>query len=172
MQMNMKPFSDPFTRNVKDIKCPLGLSPFDAAKLQPGPSISRTYEQVRDEEQRDYPKQSDLILAAGCAVGLDDNGNAQHFYAGRIDHFIGFLSGQGEKRAAVKTRGSIVLEIKGVTTADRGKPVYCVGPNEFTLKKTAGAAEIGAVRYSQGNSRAAVAFRRYDSDKPLNLRLD
>lgn len=172
MQMNMKSFSDPFARNIKDIKCPLGLSPFDAAKLQPGPGISRTFEHVRDEEQKDYPKQKDLILACGCAVGLDDNNNAQHFYAGRIQRFIGFLKGQTENTAAVKTRGSIILKIKGATTEDRGKPVYCIGPNEFSLKKTSGAAEIGAVRYSQGNSRVAVAFRRYDSNKPLNLRLD
>lgn len=170
MQMNMKPFTDPFLRKAEDIKCPLGLTPFDAVRIQPGPGLARTFERVRDEEQRDYSKQSDLILSCGCAVGLDDDGNVQHYYAGRVGRFVGFLLAQTASRATVRTRGSIVLKVEGATADDRGAAVYCISPNEFTIKKVRGAAEIGVVRYEQGG-RFAVAFRRYDSEKPLDLRL-
>jgi hypothetical protein len=170
--MNTAAFHDPFLRNARDIVCPTGLGPFDAAKITPGYGIMRTFEGIRDKEQRDYPKQSDLILAAGCAVGLDDGGNCQHFYAGRVKHFIGFLVGQTKNRAVVNTCGSVILKLDGVTSADMGKPVYCAGPNTFSLTRSHGAAEMGAIRFVESNGCAAVAFRRYDSDKPLCLKID
>lgn len=169
MNKDKADFHDPFLRHIKDIKCPLGLTPHDAAKLQPGHSIARSFENIRDQEQKRYPKPDEYILSQGTACGLDDSENCVHFWAGRVPHFIGFLIGSSEREATVKTRGSIVLKIEGATDADRGKPVYCSGPNTFSLENSPGAAEIGRIRYVQDNSLAAVAFKRYDSEKPLNL---
>lgn len=171
MKMNTSAFHDPFLRLTKDVKCPLGLTPHDAARLQPGQSIPRTFEQIDDVEQKNYSKSEEYILAQGAAVGLADNGQCCHFWPGRVSRFVGFLMGSNENRASVKTRGSIVIKIEGTTNADRGKPVYCFGPNNLSLEKAPGAAEIGKIRYVQGNGLASVAFKRYDSDKPLNLSL-
>lgn len=166
----MKAFNDPFLLHISDIKCPLGMTAHDAAKMQPGPGIARTYEQIPDSEQKEYPKSPDFILAAGMAVGVSESGECGHFWANQGQKFVGFLVGSNDRRASVKTRGSIVLKLDGATEKDRGKPVYCTGPNSFSLKRSPGAAEIGIIRYVQGNL-AAVAFRRHDSDKPLSLGL-
>ena len=171
VEMNMRVFQDPFLRHVRDINVPLGLTPHDAARMQPGPGFARTFELIADNEQREYPKSSDLILAGGAAVGIDENGICSHFWAGQGKKFVGFLTGSNENRAVVKTRGSIVLKLDSATQIDRGMPVYCTGPNSFSLKRSQGACEVGIVRYVQGNGRAAVAFRRHDSDKPLPVDL-
>jgi hypothetical protein len=161
---------DIYLRHVDEIFCPLGLTPHDAAAIQPGPSIPRTFETVSDAEQKVYPKSNTSILAKGLPVGLDDAGECHHFYPGKGLRFCGFLTGQTAQQAAVKTRGSIVLRIDGVTDTDndRGKEVYCGGPNIFSLTQQKGGALIGQVRYVQ-NGRAAVAFRGVDDKRPPNL---
>lgn len=169
MRMNMSAFNDPFIRIAADIKCPMGMTPHDAAKLQPGKSIARTFEQVDDTEQREYPTSSEMILAQGAAVGLDDDGIAVHFFPGRTNRFIGFLIGSNEARATVKSRGSIVLKIENATLKDIGKPIFCSGPNSFSLHKSAGAAEIGAIRHVEGNGLSSITFRPTGDKKPLNL---
>jgi hypothetical protein len=164
----MKKQTDPYLRNISEIEIPIGMTALDAAQRTPGPSLIRFYETVADKEQQDYPRLQNYILARGAAVGVDESGRCCHFWAGRELRFVGFLEGQAERRAVVKTRGSIVLHIAGVQDADRLKPVYCHGPNDFSLDKLPGAAEIGKIRYVQ-NGRAAVAFRREGDDRPLNL---
>lgn len=173
MKMNTSAFCDPFLRFAKNIKCPLGLSPFEAIRVQPGPSLQRTYEQTaREDEQRSYPKAADLILIQGAAVGLDEKGLCCHYWPG-VPCFTGFLVGQNEKSATVKTGGAVVLKIDGLrsTALDRGRPVFCNSPNSFSLEQAPGAAQIGVIRYVEGANRAAVAFRRYDSKKPLNVNI-
>lgn len=171
MKLNTTAFHDPFLRHIDDISCPLGLNPHEAARMQPGPGVARTFEQIRDTEQKEYPKSTDYVLAKGLAVGLNDNGMCCHFWPGRTK-FLGFLVGSNENRASVKTRGSIVLKLEGVTDEDISKPVYAEGPNSFSLNKSSHAAEIGKIRFVQGNGLAHIAFKRYDSDRPLSVRVD
>ena len=163
MEMNTSAFRDPFLRFTKEIKCPMGLSAFEAARLQPGPSLQRTYEQTPDSEneQRSYPKSEDHILTQGAACGLDEMGILCHYYPG-VRRFVGFLEGQDAQSATVKTGGSVVLKIDGLTSTavDRGRTVFCSAPNSFSLKQVPGAAEIGVIRHVEGANRAAVAFRR------------
>jgi hypothetical protein len=147
----------------------LGLNPHEAARLQPGRSIPRTFELISDTEQQEFAKPVDLILAKGAAVGLDEINECRHFWPGRGMRFLGFLVGQNENRAAVRTRASVVLKIKGARAEDRGAPVYAEGPNSFSLHKSAGAAEIGLVRFVQ-DGQTTVAFKRADDLRPLDLK--
>jgi hypothetical protein len=153
-------------RHVSEIEVPLGLTPHDAACLSPGPSLVRTFEFVADSEQKDYPKSGEYILCKGAAVGLDESGQCCHYAPGL--NFVGFLLGQTENRACVKTRDSIVLKIEGVSDEDQRQPVFCSGPNEFTLDRQQGAVEIGKIRFVE-NGLAIIAFRRFNDDRPLNL---
>lgn len=162
---------DQYLRNVSEIKPPLGMTAYDFARVNPGPSLVRTYETVHGQEQGVFPKSREHLLCKGAAVGIDESGRCCHFWPELDLRFVGFLEqGCDETRAVVKTRGSVILKIEGATESDRGRAVYCLGPNSFTLAKVPGAAEIGKIRYVQGD-RAAVAFRREGDDRPLNLDL-
>lgn len=165
-------FNDPFVRPASEIPCRLGETPHDASKRMPGKSITRTFEHISDSEQKDYPTSAEFILAQGCACGLDDLGNAVHFWPGRSSKFVGFILGTTTNRVAVRSRGSIVLKLDGATLADTGKPVFCSGPNSFSLTKSPGAAEIGRIRFIAGEGLASISFKRYDSEKPLNLKVN
>jgi len=158
--------NDPFVRHIADIKAPLGMSPYDFAKRSGGPSLSRIFEMTNDSEQKEYVKPTELILCHGAAVGLDVSDRCQHMHPGL--NFLGFLEGQNENKAIVRTRGSIVLKIDGLIDADYGKAVFCDGPNSFTREKKRGSFEIGRIKNLQ-DGRATVAFRRYNDEKPLNL---
>jgi len=159
---------DQYLRHVSEIDAPIGMTPHDAARHSPGPSLPRAFEEVRDREQCVYPKSEEYIFCRGAAIGVDEDGQAFHF-SPELDHrFVGFLLADVGNRADVQTRGSVVLRIEGATDSDRGKAVYCAGVNSFTLCKGKGAAEIGKIRYVQ-DGKAAVAFRRQGDERPLNL---
>ena len=162
----MREEKDPYLRKASDVKPPIGMTPLDYAKVSPARSLVRTFESIHDSELKDFPKSRDHILAKGAAVGLDDSGVCSHFAPGM--KFVGLLEGQSDTRAGVRTRGAVVLRIEGATDADRGRAVYCSGCNDFSLDKERGAEEVGKIRYVQ-SGRVAVAFRRFDDDRPLNL---
>lgn len=162
----MQKHQDPYLRRVSEMDTPCGMNVFDAAMRLPGPSLTRTYESIADTEQKDFQKLADFLLCKGAACGLDESGKCVHMRPG-ID-FLGFLEGQNETKAGVRTRGSIMLRIEGLTDADVKKTVYCSGPNDFSLDKKRGSSECGKIRYVQ-NGRAAVAFRRFGDERPLSL---
>lgn len=162
----MEKQQDPYMRHVSEIDTTWGTNAFDAALRLPGPSLLRTYECIDDTEQKDFPKSRNHVLCKGAAVGLDESGQCCHMVPGM--KFMGFLEAQTETRAGVRTRGSVVLQIEGVVDSDVKKPVYCSGANDFSLDKKRGSSEIGKIRYIQ-NGRAAVAFKRFDDDRPLSL---
>jgi hypothetical protein len=124
---------------------------------------------IYDRVCQDFPKYPDHVLKKGAAIGIDESGKACHFQ--KAMKFIGFLEGQSETKAGVWVRGSAGLWVIGATDADRGKPVYCLGPNEFSLEQVRGSAEIGAIRFVQGNE-SFVFFRRHGDPKPLFLHVD
>ena len=160
--------NDPYLRHISDVDVPIGMTPHDAAKRTGGPSLVRTFEQLRDREQRVYPKNQEYIFCKGASIGVDEDGQAFHFSQELDLRFVGFLLGDTGDRAEVLTRGSVILKIEGATDADRGAVVFCTGVNSFTLRKEKKAAEIGKIRYVQ-DGKAAVAFRRQGDERPLNL---
>jgi len=159
--------NDKYLRHVNEIDTPLGMSAYDAVRLSPGPSLVRHYETIDGAEQKDFKKNGDFVLAKGAAVGLDGGGDCCHFAPGL--KFVGFLEGnQNQGRCGVRTRGSVILKVEGATEADRKAPVYVNGPNDFSLERQGGAAEIGRIRFVQ-DGRAAVFFRSFNDNRPLIL---
>jgi len=159
---------DPYLRHTSDFTPPIGMTPLDQAKHSPGRCLARVYEHGEDRAQSSFAKRPEEILVAGACVGKDpEDGKCTHFTKGMP--FLGFLVGQTSDRAVVNTRGSLILSIVGVSEGDRGKPVFCTGPNSFSLRSSAGSQECGAVRHVAENGRAAVAFRSTGDCKPLDL---
>lgn len=166
----MKKLNDPYLRFTKDITPRIGCTILDEVRLSPGPSLTRAFERIADEEDRRFNRNPATILCKGAALGIDEAGEVGHFWPGRGLKFIGYLEGNAEKELAVKTRGSVVLSIPDASEGNRGDRVYCAGPNTFTLSPTRGAAEIGRVRYWQAG-RSTVAFRREGDERPLDLKI-
>jgi len=160
--------NDPFLTLIKDIKPRPGFSPLDEYRMSPRKSISRSYELVSFSEQIRWKSQEGVILCPGSAVGIDSDSCVCHFWPNLGLEFIGFLIASGDNReVAVKSRGSVILNLQ---EAQPGNSVFCCGPDTFSLTKSPGSAEIGKVRFCQGN-RAAVAFRRTGDERPLNLEI-
>ena len=166
----MREQQDPYLKHVSDIEVPLGMTAHDAARVSPGPKIVRTFELLADSEEKDFPKSADHILAKGAACGLDETGQCSHL-SPDFPTFCGFLEGSTADRATLKTRGSVILQIEGAEDErHRGEPVFCYGPSDFTLDQVRGSVEIGRIRFVQ-DGRVAVAFKRFDDSRPLNLSL-
>lgn len=162
--------ADPYLRHTSDFPRRPGLSALDVAEKTPfAKSLSRCYETIYrgKREKLFYKKDSTYILQKGCAVGLDETGTAQHFKPGM--KFLGLVEGQDLDRVCVRTRDSVILRIPGTSDdTDRGRSVYCHGPNDFSLEPREGSAEIGQVRFVQGEM-VAVFFKKYNDDRPVDL---
>lgn len=158
--------NDPFLTLIKDIKPRPGFSPLDEYRMSPRKSISRAYELTDFSEQIQRKSQEGFILCCGAAVGLNSDGRICHFWPNIGLKFAGFLIASGDNcEVSIKTRGSVILSLPG---AHPGDSVFCFGPDSFSLTETPGSALIGKVRFCQGD-RAAVAFRRSNDTRPLNL---
>jgi hypothetical protein len=164
-------FHDHFLIHSKDVTPRLGCTFLDEMKLRGGQSLARKWESVQDAQEQQFKRDPLAFLCQGAAMGLSEKENiAVHYWAGRNLKFIGFLIGQAETGAVIKTRGSVVLLVPGAIEGDRGRSVFCTAPNAFSLSRASGAAEIGQIRYVQ-NGHCAVAFKRADDEKPLDLSL-
>lgn len=162
---------DPYIVYAKDVKPRAGYSVLDEAKTMPRVSIARTYETIAGEEQGIFKRDPSTVLCPGAAIGRHrQTKTITHFSAGEDLDFLGFLIANGDKETAVRVRGSALLLIPDLTSEDIGRPVYCTGPNEFSLEKSRGAACIGGIRYIEGR-RAAVFFKRFDDERPLDLNI-
>lgn len=135
-------------------------------------SLTRTYELVQKTEQKDFRRKPREFLTKGAAAGADSTGLVSHFWPNKGLVFAGFVIDNYLEvdKVCVKTRGSVVLRIPGSKETDRGKSVFTVGPDAFSLKESPGAIEIGKIRYCQGE-RCAVAFRPTGDERPLDLSL-
>ena len=162
---------DQYLRHIADVKSIPGMTAFDAAMRQPGPSIPRTYEILKGSEQTNFPKPQEVIMAQGAACGVDSGGMLRHFWPGQGLKWAGFLVAQTHDTGSVKTRGSIVLKVETATDENRRRPVYCYGPNEFSIENKPGSVEIGKIRFTQ-DGRSNVAFRREGDQRPLNLKIN
>lgn len=114
-------------------------------------------------DHNDLPVITGDVIYEGAAVGLNNSGYARPLVAG--DVFGGFALRQcdnaagtdGAKNIRVVARGTIILNITGLTIDDVGKPVYASDDDTFTM--TAGSnTQIGAVRRYIANGKAAVEF--------------
>ena len=112
-------------------------------------------------------------MATGAAIAIDQDNKVVHYWPGRDLRFAGFLVAQTKDRCQIQTRGSAFLKLEGVQPEDRGQRVYCNGPNSFSLKPSSITdAEIGKVRFMERVNYAAVAFKREDDSRPLNLKVE
>lgn len=159
---------DSYIRYAADVAPRMGFTVLDEVKATGGPSLVRTFEEIKDQKQSRFTRDPETILCPGAGLGVDPAGVVHHFWKGQGLKFIGFLVANGDKELAVKVRGSIILKIEGASEGSRGDSVFCSGPNEFHLEPIG--PEIGKVRFFQ-NGRCAVAFRREGDEKPLDLRV-
>lgn len=166
----LREIGDPYNLFVADVSSiPLGLDAFEASRGMPRKSINRSFEMVADQEEKKYRRSPLIIPAIGAAAGIGTDGLLVHYWAGWGLKFAGFvIACGGNNIVAVKTRGSVMLRLPG---AKLGQSVFGLGSNVFSLSQTPGAAEIGKVRFVEGSSRCAVAFRSEGDQRPLHLEL-
>ena len=148
---------------------PLGMSALDHYRRTPGSSLPRVYEQIRDREEKTFPKDPDCFFTAGIAMGMAKDGLAWPYEPGKTPEFLGFLVADNGASCVVRSRGSVILPIAGLSGLDHRKPVFALAPDSFTLDADAGGTQVGAVRYGENERRAAVAFRRSGDPRPLSL---
>lgn len=125
---------------------------------------ARTYETTIEKEYLTFLKSEAVATAKGEAL-FEQNGMAVPF--SKDANFAGFVEGHySNGNVCAIVRGSIVLKIPGSSDKDRGKPVYA-GENHFSFNPKDGPL-IGKVRHCE-DERCAIAFRRPDDTRPLNL---
>ncbi len=115
----------------------------------------------------EFPVAANTLIYEGAAIGDNGSGYARGLQSG--DAFRGFADrhsdnsngGDGEKNIRVRKKGSILLDIAGVTLADVGKPVYALDDNTFTLSSGGGATFIGQVSRLETSGEAVVDFYAY-----------
>ena len=129
--------------------------------------VKLTKDVARDYELGDIneiPVLGGELLYQGAAIGLEvASGYARSLLP--TDKFLGFAEDiidassltDGEKNVRVKKRGSIVLEITGITLVDVGKAVYATDDNTFTLSNT-GSVYIGQISRFEGDEKVVVDF--------------
>jgi len=126
--------------------------------------IVRTYETGIDQKSSTFQRPESVSPSKGEAL-FEIDGQLVPFSKGA--NFAGFSEGTySDGKICSTVRGAVVLRISGATDADRGKTVYASGENSFSLKKPG--VEIGKIRHVE-NERAAIAFKRPEVERPLNL---
>jgi hypothetical protein len=113
----------------------------------------------------ELPVLGEELIYQGAAIGCDvATGYAKNLENG--DSFAGFaenncnnsLGQDSEKRVRLRKRGSVLLEIPGITLADINKSVYATNNNSFTLSST-DAVLIGKTSRIEASGLALVEFR-------------
>lgn len=111
----------------------------------------------------EVPVKGGVIIYQGATVGANATGYAKPLQAG--DLFLGFAEepannssgSDGAKNVRIKKRGSVLLDIAGVTLADVNKSVYATDDNTFTLVLT-GAVYVGKISRIDASGSALVEF--------------
>jgi hypothetical protein len=121
---------------------------------------NRSYE-LGDINQ--LPIKGGSIIYEGAAVGSNSSGYAKPITNG--DKFCGFADekidnsggGDGAKTVRIRKKGSILLDISGITLADINKSVYATDDNTFTLSAT-NAVYIGQISRIDSSDVVVVEF--------------
>ena len=111
----------------------------------------------------EVPVKGGVMIYQGAAVGSNPAGHAKPLQSG--DQFLGFseecadnLTGSdGMKNVRIKKRGSVLLDIPGITLAAINKSVYATDDNNFTLVAT-NAVYIGKISRVDTGGSALVEF--------------
>jgi len=128
--------------------------------------LPRSRDKKKGEARRQiFTRDPDYLLCRGAAVGLCNDGLVRHVlpenYEKRSQRFTGFmLTNQYPNRSVVVIEGAYMLQVIGLKGNDKGKPVYAVGPNQFSMDQSKGL-KIGYVDFVQPDQRnqASVAFQ-------------
>ena len=121
---------------------------------------NRSYE-LGDINQ--LPIKGGSIIYEGAAVGSNSSGYAKPITNG--DKFCGFADekidnsggGDGAKTVRIRKKGSVLLDISGITLADINKSVYATDDNTFTLSAT-NAVYIGQISRIDSSDVVVVEF--------------
>ena len=60
-------------------------------------------------------------------------------------------------RVTVRIAGVVMLKVQGLTLDSKGREVFVLGPDEFTLDSTRGGLKVGVIKYVQ-DGRACITF--------------
>ncbi len=121
---------------------------------------NRSYE-LGDINQ--LPIKGGSVIYEGAAVGSNSSGYAKSIASG--DKFVGFADehidnsggSDGEKTIRLRKKGSILLEISGITLADINKSVYATDDNTFTLSDSS-SVYIGQISRIDSSGLTLVEF--------------
>ena len=121
---------------------------------------NRSYE-LGDINQ--LPIKGGSIIYEGAAVGSNSSGYAKPITNG--DKFCGFADekidnsggGDGAKTVRIRKKGSVLLDISGITLADINKSVYATDDNTFPLSET-NAVYIGQISRIDSSGVIVVEF--------------
>lgn len=111
----------------------------------------------------ELPVAGSEIIYQGAALSCNSSGYVKGITDG--DTFAGFAEdncdnsdgSDGAKNVRVRKKGSILLEISGLTLADVNKSVYATDDNTFTLSST-NAVYIGQISRIDASGAALVDF--------------
>ncbi len=112
----------------------------------------------------EFPLAGGANIYQGAAVGANTAGYARSLQTS--DTFLGFAEDHvnntngldGAKNIRVRKRGSVLLEVAGITLVDLNKSVYAINDNTFTLASTGNAVYIGQISKIDSSGVALVEF--------------
>ena len=125
--------------------------------------VTRVYELGDINE---LPVAAGELIYQGAVIGYNSSGYVRNLNV--TDNFAGFAEDHidnstgldGAKRIRIRKRGSILLEITGITLTDLGRAVYATNNNSFTLSPT-NAVYIGQISKIEDSGLAVVEFAFY-----------
>jgi hypothetical protein len=111
----------------------------------------------------ELPVAAGEVIYQGAALSCNSSGYVKGITDG--DTFAGFAEencnnvagSDGAKNVRIRKKGSILLEISGITLADVNKSVYATEDNTFTLSSTS-AVYIGQISRIDASGLALVEF--------------
>jgi len=125
--------------------------------------VTRVYELGDINE---LPVAAGELIYQGAVIGYNSSGyvrnlnNTDNFAGFAEDHIDNSTGLDGAKRIRIRKRGSILLEITGITLTDLGRAVYATNNNSFTLSPT-NAVYIGQISKIEDSGLAVVEFAFY-----------
>ena len=125
--------------------------------------VTRVYELGDINE---LPVAAGELIYQGAVIGYNSSGyvrnlnNTDNFAGFAEDHIDNSTGLDGAKRIRIRKRGSILLEITGITLTDLGRAVYATNNNNFTLSPT-NAVYVGQISKIEASGTAVVEFAFY-----------
>lgn len=161
---------DPFLRFLHGTLPEPGQSAFNVFSRQPGPHISRTFETgwMAGTKFETLGVPTNWVLTKGCAVAVCGDGLVRHCCPGYgLSRFCGFVESMLDgNRVTVRIAGVVMLKVQGLIPESKGREVFVLGPDEFTLDSTRGGLKVGTIKYVQ-DGKACVTFGEQSKSKKI-----